>query len=168
VIRPRLTTHLTLALVISAAILAGCGDAAPEVLHVGDLSPHFELQTLDGKSLDSRTLAGHPVILSFWATWCQPCYAEIPALKALDADPRVEVVTIALDQEGATSVRPFAEKAEMTYTIALGNEEVFTRFSGFSIPFTLVLDAEGRVANLYRGPVTEEALVADVDELHGT
>lgn len=150
-----------------ALAAAGCGGGTPEMLRVGDPSPAFELPTLTGERLDSRSLAGRPVILSFWATWCQPCYTEIPALKALDADPRVEVVTIALDQEGAGAVRPFAEHREIAYTVALGNEEVFRAFSGLQIPYTLVLDAEGRIANLYRGPVSEDALLADVTALAG-
>ena len=158
-------TRIAAALCLVLLLAGGCGGQTTRPLRVGDRSPRFILPTLDGEELDSRSLGGKAVILNFWATWCEPCLREFPVLKELDVDPRVEVVAIALDEEGEQTVRPFAEHHGLDYTIVLGNEEVFDRFGGFSIPYTLVLDSEQRVVNLYRGPVTHEALERDLSEL---
>ena len=47
----------------------------------------------------------------------------------------------------------------------LGNEEVFRRFNGFSIPYTLVLNASREIVSIYRGPVTRDALERDLDRI---
>ncbi len=143
-------------------ILTACGGDAgmPARLEIGDPLPEFSLPALDGSEVESGSLAGKVVVLNFWATWCQPCLKEIPELKALAADDRLEVVGIALDQEGESAVRPFTEEHGMDYRILLGNQEVFLAMGGIAIPYTLVLDPSLRVINVYRGPATR----ADVEE----
>ena len=90
---------------------------------------------------------------------------ELPVLNELTGTPGVRVVAIALDEEGAKVVQPFVEERQLIYTILLGNQEVFQRFSGFTIPFTLVLDGSWTVVNTYRGPVTQDDLVADLEAI---
>ncbi len=142
-------------------LLAGCGGSGGVTrLAVGAQVPEFSLPSLDGAEVESSSLQGKTVVLNFWATWCQPCLKEIPELKELAADGRVEVVGIALDEEGERAVRPFVERHGMSYTILLGDQEVFQRMGGFSIPYTLVLDPSQQVVNIYRGPATR----ADVEE----
>ncbi len=142
-------------------LLAACADPEGGV-RVGAQAPSFRLEALDGGRVDSRTLAGQAVVLNFWATWCQPCRKEIPVLQELAAEGRVRVVAIALDEEGARRVRPFVEKNGIEYTVLLGNREVFQRFDGLAIPYTLVLDGEGRVVSIYRGPARREDLARDL------
>ncbi len=47
----------------------------------------------------------------------------------------------------------------------MGNEEVFNRFKGFGIPYTLVLDRKGKIVNIYRGPTTRESLEQDLKKI---
>lgn len=166
---PRLTFPGILAqvwvLFIAALPCLGCGTAPPPRLEVGDLAPSFSLRTLDDTRLDSSALHGRVTVLNFWATWCQPCLAEIPELSALAASGRAEVVGIALDSEGAAALRPFIAEQGIEYTVLLGDQDLFTSFNGFSIPYTLVLDAAWRVVNLYRGPATLVELERDLDAL---
>jgi hypothetical protein len=74
----------------------------------------------------------------------------------------VRVVAVALDEEGASAVEPFVEEHGLVYTVLLGNQDVFQRFSGFTIPFTLVLDGSWSVVGIYRGPVTRDDLETDL------
>ncbi len=147
--------------------LAACGGSEPPArLRVGDTAPEFTLPRLGGNVVAASELAGDVVVLNFWATWCQPCLREIPVFKRLDARG-VKIVGIALDEEGERAVRPFVERHGLGYMQLLGDQEVFERFGGLTIPYTLVLDAERRIVNYYRGPATQEALEADLAEAAG-
>jgi cytochrome c biogenesis protein CcmG/thiol:disulfide interchange protein DsbE len=146
------------------AVLAGCGasDPEPENVVVGNRAPTFSLTAVDGTTLKSSSLKGSPVVLNFWATWCQPCMGEIPDLKQVAASSKAKVVSIALDQEGLKTIKPFVESNEINYTVLVGDEEVFQRFNGIGIPYTLVLDPSQRIVRIYRGPATKESLEQDL------
>lgn len=152
-------TGTTLLLAAVAAVWA-CGGGEPA--EIGAPMPDFELPRLEGGTMSGDSLAGRPVVLNFWATWCQPCRAEFPVLNALHRDPRVEVVTVALDEEGAVRVAPFVEREGLEYQVLLGDQEVFERFGGYTIPHTLVIDPSQVVVGFYRGPASEEKLAADL------
>lgn len=154
-------------LVVTLISIGGCADPPAEPLRVGSAAPEFVLRSVAGGELRRSSLLGTPVILNFWATWCQPCRREFPVLTALDRDHRVEVVTIALDEDGEESVRPFLRRADLDYTVLLGDEKTFRRFGGFAIPYTLVLDSEHTVVSVYRGPVAEEDLRRDLARING-
>jgi len=154
-------------MVLAVSLLTGCGEAR-QPLEAGHPMPAFRLPALDGSTVTSESLQGEPLILNFWATWCQPCQHEIPELQHVAQEEGVRVVGIALDTEGEPVVAPFVKKKGMTYTILLGNQQVFSRFDGFGIPFTVVADSEGTVINLYRGRVSREVLLADVRRIRAT
>lgn len=134
----------------------GCGTEPTRPVAVGEPLPSFELPTLDGATSGRDDLVGRPTVIAFWATWCQPCLREIPLLQELHADPRLDLVTIALDEGGATVLQPFAERRGLDYPILLGNQETFQRLGGLAIPYALVIDAQGTIVDLLRGPVVRE------------
>jgi thiol-disulfide isomerase/thioredoxin len=149
------------ALLIGA--MPGCGaDSNPENVVVGNRAPEFALTSLDGTTVNSDSLKGNVVVLNFWATWCQPCMSEIPELKEFAADFKVKVVGIALDENGVNAVKPFVENHRINYTVLLGDEDLFQRFNGLGIPYTLVLDRSQRIVRIYRGPTTKASLEADL------
>jgi thiol-disulfide isomerase/thioredoxin len=141
------------------------GDKGSEEVRVGGRVPSFSLESLDGATVTSRSLEGSVVVLNFWATWCAPCRTEIPDLKQVAASPEVKVLGIALDEDGAKSVKPFVERFGINYTVVLGDQELFQRFNGFGIPYTLVLDRSQRIVNIYRGPASKESLEQDLKRI---
>lgn len=146
------------------AILTGCGvgDSDPANVAVGNKAPDFSLTALDGTTIKSSSLKGSPVVLNFWATWCAPCATEIPELKQLAANSQVKVIGIALDQDGVKTIRPFVQSNNINYTVLVGDEEIFQRFNGVGIPYTLVLDSSQRIVKIYRGPATRESIEQDL------
>jgi cytochrome c biogenesis protein CcmG/thiol:disulfide interchange protein DsbE len=151
-------------LLLSIFLLSGCGavDPDPASVVVGSQAPSFSLTSLEGTTIKSATLKGSVVVLNFWATWCQPCMTEIPELKQLAASSKAKVIGIALDQDGIRTIKPFVVSNNINYTVLVGNEEVFQRFNGIGIPYTLVLDPSQRIVKMYRGPTTREALEQDL------
>ncbi len=146
---------------------SSCNDAgsSPENVVVGNNAPDFALRSLDGTTLTSDALKGNIVVLNFWATWCQPCMGEIPELKEFAATSKAKVVGIALDQDGLKAVKAFVESNKINYTVLLGDQEIFQRFNGLGIPYTLVLDQKQRIVKIYRGPATRASLDADLKQL---
>jgi len=154
---------LTLACAI-AAISFGCDGGAQDsgTITLGNRAPEFSLKSLEGATVTSGSLEGDIVVLNFWATWCGPCLNEIPELKEVAASSKARVVGIALDEQGLKAVKPFADRYGLNYTILLGDQELFQRFHGFGIPYTLVLDRSQRVVKIYRGPTTKKLLEQDL------
>jgi thiol-disulfide isomerase/thioredoxin len=151
------------------APLSGCAAASgggSGTVAIGSRAPAFSLKSLDGTIVTSRSLEGSIVVLNFWATWCAPCMKEIPDLKQVAASYGVKVVGIALDEDGVKAVKPSVERLGISetenYTVLLGDQELFQRFNGLGIPYTLVLDRSQQIVKIYRGPATKESLEQDL------
>ena len=150
-----------------AIIAFGCSQTSslPENVVVGEKLPEFTLTMLDGSEMQSSSLEGQIVVLNFWATWCQNCIGEIPELKELSSESQAKVIGIALDEDGVQVVKPFIEKRQINYTILIGDQEIFQRFNGVGIPYTLVVDRSQRIVKIYRGAVSKETLLADLKKI---
>jgi peroxiredoxin len=111
-------------------------------------APDFTLPTLDGGRLRLADLRGKVVLLNFWATWCPPCRAEMPAMERIyrELAPRGFTIVAVNYQEKAEVVRPFVEELNLTFPIVLDESgEVTDRhYPLIGLPTTFVLDREGR------------------------
>jgi thiol-disulfide isomerase/thioredoxin len=114
--------------------------------------PAFTGQTLDGRELDLASLRGRPLVLNFWSSWCGPCRAEQEGLelasKAL-ARRQVRMVGINIrDDPGAAA--SYLEEFEVGYPSLFDRPALLPARLGAlgpqAPPYTLVVDAEGRVA----------------------
>ena len=136
----------------------------------GQTPPAFVLPDLSGNDVSLADFEGKVVILDLWATWCGPCRKEIPFLVSLYEEYKDEglvVVGVGLDQGGASVIAPFVEANDVSYTILVGNQEIGRDYRVRSIPMTLTIDRDGRVAAKDVGfaPTMEGAMRARVEEL---
>jgi len=107
---------------------------------------------------------GRVRVVNFWATWCPPCIQEIPAFSRMQQKWRyrgIRFIGIAIDE--TSKVRSFAEQHKPTYPIWIGDLEALalTRELGNpaqGLPFTLILDTEGKPFAQKTGLMPEEEL----------
>ena len=145
--------------------LQGDGGPAPKI---GARPPDFSLLATDGTPVRLSDLRGHPVLLNFWATWCQPCRKEFPELVRVaqtQADQGLIVVGIDVG-EGRGSVVAFAQEFGATFPLLLdAASTVAHRYRVLGLPMSLFLDRDGVLRAQQLGPLTQEALnkkLADV------
>ena len=166
-----------LALLLAAvAAIAGCsgsglgGDApAPPVASSEDSrpAPAFSLPALVGSSrISLADLRGKPVLINFWASWCGPCKEEMPDLVAFSkAHPRMQVLGIAYEDERGDS-RAFARRYEVPYPLAVDRDgSLGAKYGVTGLPYSFVLDAEGRIVSEIPGLLTAEDLEALAEQL---
>jgi thiol-disulfide isomerase/thioredoxin len=113
---------------------------------------------------DPLSLAGHVVVVNFWATWCVPCVAEIPGFNRVyhEFSPQgVIVLGIAMDDEGKEAVEPFLKKHPIDYPVALGSDALADKFGLPGYPVTLVFDRSGKQVKQLPPGLTGEADLRD-------
>ena len=165
---------VVLALVV-AAVAAGAGflgyrrmagdeSSAIAALELGRL----RLPDRYGKDQDFEQWRTRILIVNFWATWCEPCRDEVPDLlriQAKHAAKSVQVVGIALDS--ADKVREFADEYHIGYPLLIGGMQIMdiARRLGNTaggLPYTVVMDASGKVVVKHLGRISEAQLEAAV------
>lgn len=137
--------------------------------------PRAELEDAAGSRHTLASFAGTGLVLNFWATWCAPCVAEMPALAQLAR--RIEgdgilVLAASSDRGGAEAVsRFFARHRIGTLQIWLdpGGAAGRALGTGGITPTTLIVDRAGREAARLQGPAhwDTEAAVAEIRRLIG-
>ena len=136
----------------------------------GSFAPEFRLTTLDGRELRLSDFRGSVVLLNFWATWCGPCRQEMPLFEqALGDHAESGLVVLAVNvEEGSAKVRPFVERLELTYTIAMDEKgAVSRRYRVRSFPTTYFIGRDGRVEGRRVGEYSRSILFGRLDQLLG-
>jgi peroxiredoxin len=115
----------------------------------GYMAPRFSLRNLKGNMEGLDDHLGKVIVVNFWATWCVPCVKEMPSFENLYRRYRSQGLTllaVSLDKGDSTKVQEFADKHKLSFPILLDTKGVAEKlYPSFSIPFTYVIDKQGRV-----------------------
>jgi cytochrome c biogenesis protein CcmG, thiol:disulfide interchange protein DsbE len=143
------------------ALLAyGLASNEPDREIGGEPAPALELPRLSGNGVGSlEDYRGRVVVLNFWASWCEPCREESPLLQRWHERLEKQGATVlgvdALDEIG--HARAFVDEYGLTYPMLRdGDGSTREPFGIVGFPETFVIDREGRIAAIQRGPVTAE------------
>ena len=116
---------------------------------LGKPAPEFRLKSLEGHEISLSEFKGKVVLIDFWATWCGPCRAEMPAFEKLHRElSNKDVVILAVDaNEPEDTVAEFIKKEKYTFPVLLteGTDTV-TRYRVNAYPTVLAVDKNGSVA----------------------
>ncbi len=165
---------IALAMALGACTACVGGSDQPAVPRVGGRLPALTFASLGGDSLALDQLAGSPVLLNLWATWCPPCRAEIPFLQSLHDEyaPRgLRVIGISSDNAGALDqVEEFLAEAGVTYENLLDPRGLsLDAFRLLGLPATYLIDRRGVITLVRPGPVseTDRGFLDAIDDLVG-
>lgn len=158
------TTAQAIALACVAGLLALLVWSVVHQQHapgVGSTAPAFTLRRLEGPGkISLASYRGKPVVLNFWASWCEPCKSEAAVLERdWKSDRSRGVVFLGVDYHDLDSdARRFVRAHALTFPMLEdGSGNVTSRYGISQVPETYVLDRQGRVVAHLRGPITDPA-----------
>jgi thiol-disulfide isomerase/thioredoxin len=132
--------------------------------------PEIQLPGTDGRVHRLADWKGKPLVVNFWATWCDPCRREIPLLKALrreHAADSLEIVGIAMDYPA--DVQKYVTEHGIDYPVMVGDQGGLGAVSAFGmetvLPFSVFADREGHVVTLKVGELHKDEAELILDRL---
>jgi cytochrome c biogenesis protein CcmG/thiol:disulfide interchange protein DsbE len=129
------------------------------MLGVGAAASSFELKSLEGRAVGLANFRGRPLMINFFASWCDPCREEMPLINELAARAGKDgyaVLGIAVEDTRA-AITQYAQEAKLVFPIALDpNSTVKRAYRIFGPPATFFIDGQGTVRDVVIGPMTPE------------
>jgi peroxiredoxin len=151
-------TKLPLAVLVFA--LAACGAPAGS-----RQAPDLVLPDLAGKTVSLASFRGKPVLINFWATWCDTCRVEMPDIEKLHnrLSPKgVVILGVSMDDNAYTAVPPFIKEHKITFPILVADRQVSAGYAVRGLPTAYLIDAEGRIARRWVGALDVAAAENDI------
>lgn len=137
--------------------------------------PAVTLKTMNGTEVRTDTLSngGKPFIIDFFAIWCKPCNRELDAINEVyeewQEETGVKIFAVSIDQaQNINKVKPLVSNHGWEYDVLLDpNSEFLRAVGGQMIPYTLVVDAKGKIVYKHSGYTdgAETELIKKVREL---
>jgi peroxiredoxin len=149
--KPQKTQGDTVKSSFAIALLTLALAATCQAINLGDTAPDLAADVwINGSAVNPAQSDGKTVfVVEFWATWCPPCKRSIPELnRLLEQHKDKNVVIIGVTSEAEETVRPFVEKMEMKYVVAIDTNRLFadTYMDGIQgIPHAFIVDTNGIV-----------------------
>lgn len=143
-------------LLLCSAVPTFAGVSRPEIppsagVKVGALAPDMQLVDLNGKTVAFKQFRGKVVMLNFWATWCPPCRAEMPAMQRLNEKMEgLDFVMLAVNVEpdGEHTVPSFLKGKAYTFPILLDlGAKAQNCYGVFRFPETFIIGKDGVILN---------------------
>lgn len=136
---------------------------------VGSPAPEFQLENLSGATQSLEHYRGKVVLLNFWATWCQPCTKEMPAMQtAHETLQNQGFVVLAINElEDIKKVREHILEHQHTFDVLLDpDNQVANMYGVVGLPVSVFIDKSGHVRKIVKGGLlTEQSILQTVQPL---
>lgn len=131
----------------------------------GDEAIEFELKDINGQVYRLSDFKGQPVVLNFFATWCQPCIDEAPELEAFGKEYKdAQLIIIAKGESKMRMEKYIKESGSKLLYLLDTKEETSKEYNVFGQPDTLILNKDGVIVERFTGPTTKERLIEIIEE----
>jgi peroxiredoxin len=160
-------------LAIAAAFANGLSARSPATADertpsASRVAPDFSRPNLDHREVSLAAYRGRVVLLNFWATWCEPCIAEVPRFAEWQrkyGERGLQVLGVSMDDVEAP-VRTAYRKYGLNYPVVMGDEKLGEMYGGIlGLPATFVIDANGRIRFQHEGAADLDVLEREIREL---
>lgn len=147
----RSAAHIFVALAACFALFAHAGEIKP---WKGGKTPALALPDLEGHEHTLAEFKGKVVVVNFWATWCDPCRAEMPSMqKMADKFGADKLVVLGVNyQEGAPRIQRFLAQNPVQFTILMDRDGTVTKkWITRVFPTSMIIGPDGRVRHVVVG-----------------
>lgn len=131
-------------LFISACGSAGYSGNKAVNVNFDDRVKKIRISDLKGKHLDLTKLAGKPIFLNFWATWCGPCIGEMESMERIYQTYKDDIHFLAVSSEELDKIKGFKGKKDFTFPIARLDMDYLDAYV-VKLPTTLLIDRSGKI-----------------------
>ncbi len=136
---------------------------------VGSPAPEFQLENLSGVTQSLEGYRGKVVLLNFWATWCEPCTKEMPAMQTTHENLQDQgFVILAINElEDIKKVREHILEYQHTFDVLLDpDNQVANMYGVVGLPVSVFIDKTGHVRKVVKGGLlTEQSILQTVQPL---
>lgn len=131
-------------------------------------APNFSLTDAKDAKISLSDFKGKVVLVNFWATWCHGCKQGIPWYMEFAGkykDSGLAVIGISMDDDGWKAVKPYMEEKKLNYTIVIGNNSLADQYGLDSMPLSVLIDRDGRIADSHSGVVDKDSWEQEIQKL---
>lgn len=149
---------------VSESVISGDNGVSLKVgINIGNIAPDFEVKTYDGETIRLSDYRGKkPVFINFWAAWCPFCVEELPLMAEVQKENGDKYITLAVNRgESIETARKFSDDLNVTDSMMMllnKKDDVYRRYGGFAMPYSLFLDKDGVIVDVKRGPLIHDEL----------
>jgi cytochrome c biogenesis protein CcmG/thiol:disulfide interchange protein DsbE len=132
---------------------------------IGQAAPLFTLADLDGNIFRLEELKGRPVVVNFWASWCQPCKLEHPILLAASRrfQEKVSFVGVIYQDDPDLMRRIIATTGSYGVSLADPDSKIAIAYGVYGVPETFLIDATGMIREKITGPVHPDTFFSKIE-----
>ena len=151
-------------------MLVAAGASGAACTRQPQAAPRFDYTLLDGSAHSAEALRGQVTLISFWATTCSICVAEMPRLVALHrkfSGRGLQTLAVSMQDDPPALVSSFAQSRGLPFGVAIDNTGAIARaFGGVTAtPTSVLIDKHGLIVERTVGPPDPAALQARVEQL---
>jgi cytochrome c biogenesis protein CcmG, thiol:disulfide interchange protein DsbE len=141
-----------------------------KVYEPGTPAPPLLLEGLDGRPVDLAALRGRPVVVNFWATWCEPCVREFPLLAKAATTHRGDRLAVVgvLTGDRPSEARAFVRRHGATWPVGVDpSGATAAAWTAVGLPHTYFIRPDGTLASHHLGELTQAALDRQLAQIFG-
>ncbi len=143
-------------------------DQKGNIPQVGQMAPEFAYTTIDGVEHKLSELRGRIVVLNFWATWCEPCKQEMPALDRINDKYGDQIIVLGVNKlESTDKIAEFAASVNTKFPLIANSKGDISELYGVrNLPTTYFILPDGTIGQWQPGGMQEDELNKIFDSLN--